>query len=88
MWTTLGWVGTTLVIYNSYLSAGSWCGPHLAGWRLRWLFIILIYRRVAGVDHIGLGGDYAGIDITPVDLPDVSAYPKVKPEMLIPLTKD
>ncbi len=34
-------------------------------------------RRVAGVDHIGLGGDYAGIDITPVDLPDVSAYPKV-----------
>lgn len=34
-------------------------------------------RRVAGVDHIGLGGDYAGIDFTPVDLPDVSAYPKV-----------
>ena len=40
------------------------------------------------MDHIGLGGDYAGIDITPVDLPDVSAYPKVKPEMLIPLTKE
>jgi membrane dipeptidase len=36
-----------------------------------------VSRRVAGVDHIGLGGDYNGIDITPVDLPDVSAYPKV-----------
>jgi len=38
---------------------------------------LFVYRRVAGVDHIGLGGDYNGIDITPVDLPDVSAYPKV-----------
>ena len=38
---------------------------------------LFVYRRVAGVDHTGLGGDYNGIDITPVDLPDVSAYPKV-----------
>jgi hypothetical protein len=42
-----------------------------------WQLLYLFLRRVAGVDHIGLGGDYNGIDITPVDLPDVSAYPKV-----------
>jgi len=34
-------------------------------------------RRVAGVDHVGIGGDYNGIDVTPVDLPDVSHYPDV-----------
>jgi len=32
-------------------------------------------RRVAGVDHVGLGGDYNGIDQPPVDLPDVAHYP-------------
>lgn len=34
-------------------------------------------RRVAGVDHVGIGGDYNGVDLTPVDLPDVSHYPEV-----------
>ena len=34
-------------------------------------------RKIAGVDHIGIGGDYSGIDITPIDLPDVSYYPAV-----------
>jgi len=34
-------------------------------------------RRVAGVDHVGIGADYNGIDRTPVDLPDVSHYPDV-----------
>ena len=34
-------------------------------------------RRVAGVDHVGLGGDYCGIDIVPVGLEDVSHYPEV-----------
>src|SRR5690606_23103170 len=29
-------------------------------------------RRVAGVDHIGIGGDYDGTDATPVGLEDVS----------------
>ena len=33
--------------------------------------------QVAGVDHVGIGGDYNGIDIPPVDLPDVSHYPEV-----------
>jgi membrane dipeptidase len=32
-------------------------------------------RDVAGVDHIGLGGDYDGVDILPVGLDDVSGYP-------------
>ncbi len=34
-------------------------------------------RVVAGVDHVGIGGDYNGIDIPPVGLPDVSHYPDV-----------
>jgi len=34
-------------------------------------------RQVAGVDHVGIGGDYNGIDIPPVGLPDVSHYPEV-----------
>jgi len=34
-------------------------------------------RRVAGVDHVGIGGDYNGVDITPTGLEDVSKYPEV-----------
>jgi membrane dipeptidase len=32
-------------------------------------------REVAGVDHIGLGGDFDGTADLPVGLEDVSAYP-------------
>jgi membrane dipeptidase len=32
-------------------------------------------REVAGVDHIGLGGDYDGTDELPDGLQDVSCYP-------------
>jgi membrane dipeptidase len=32
-------------------------------------------REVAGVDHIGIGGDYDGVSKVPVGLEDVSAYP-------------
>jgi membrane dipeptidase len=32
-------------------------------------------REVAGVDHIGLGGDYDGCPEFPAELPDVSSYP-------------
>jgi membrane dipeptidase len=34
-------------------------------------------REVAGVDHIGLGGDYDGTAFTPQGLEDVSAYPNL-----------
>jgi membrane dipeptidase len=34
-------------------------------------------REVAGVDHIGLGGDYDGTDDLPAGLEDVSAYPRL-----------
>jgi membrane dipeptidase len=33
-------------------------------------------REVAGVDHIGLGGDYDGVDVQPEGLEDVSGYPR------------
>jgi membrane dipeptidase len=32
-------------------------------------------REVAGIDHIGLGGDYDGVDGLPAGLEDVSCYP-------------
>jgi len=32
-------------------------------------------REVAGIDHIGLGGDYDGVDAQPEGLEDVSCYP-------------
>jgi membrane dipeptidase len=32
-------------------------------------------REVAGIDHIGLGGDYDGVDTLPEGLEDVSCYP-------------
>ncbi len=34
-------------------------------------------REVAGVDHIGLGGDYDGVANLPVGLEDVSGYPRL-----------
>jgi membrane dipeptidase len=38
-------------------------------------------RRVAGIDHIGLGGDYDGMDIGPVGMEDVSGYPRLFVEL-------
>ena len=32
-------------------------------------------REVAGIDHIGIGGDYDGVDALPAGLEDVSSYP-------------
>jgi len=32
-------------------------------------------REVAGIDHIGLGGDYDGVEVLPVGLEDVTSYP-------------
>lgn len=34
-------------------------------------------REVAGIDHIGLGGDYDGVDRLPDGLEDVSCYPNL-----------
>jgi membrane dipeptidase len=38
-------------------------------------------RDVAGVDHIGLGGDYDGTDVLPEGLEDVSGYPRLLAEL-------
>ena len=34
-------------------------------------------REVAGVDGVGIGGDYDGTDVLPVGLEDVSGYPRL-----------
>jgi membrane dipeptidase len=39
-------------------------------------------RKVAGIDHIGLGGDYDGITSVPLGLEDVSTYPALTAELL------
>ena len=38
-------------------------------------------REVAGLEHIGLGGDYDGVERQPVDLADVSGYPVLLSEL-------
>lgn len=39
-------------------------------------------REVAGVDHIGIGGDYDGTAFTPSGLEDVAGYPNLVAELL------
>jgi membrane dipeptidase len=38
--------------------------------------------KVAGIDHVGLGSDYDGIDRAPKQLEDVSCYPLITQELL------
>ncbi len=39
-------------------------------------------RRVAGIDHVGIGSDFDGISRTPDGLADVAAYPELIAELL------
>ncbi|MFI1204728.1 dipeptidase [Streptomyces sp. BHT-5-2] len=39
-------------------------------------------REVAGIDHVGIGGDYDGTAFTPSDLADVASYPNLVAELL------
>jgi membrane dipeptidase len=39
-------------------------------------------REVAGLEHVGLGGDYDGVDFQPEGLEDVSGYPRLLAELL------
>ncbi len=34
-------------------------------------------REVAGIDHVGLGGDYDGVEWLPEGLEDVTGYPRL-----------
>jgi membrane dipeptidase len=38
-------------------------------------------RKLAGIDHVGLGGDYDGVDALPEGLEDVSKYPVLLAEL-------
>lgn len=38
-------------------------------------------REVAGIDHIGMGGDYDGMETGPVGMEDVSGYPALFAEL-------
>ncbi|NLU75873.1 membrane dipeptidase [Streptomyces sp. HNM0575] len=39
-------------------------------------------REVAGIDHLGIGGDYDGTAFVPAQLEDVSGYPNLVAELL------
>ena len=39
-------------------------------------------RRVAGVDHVGIGSDFDGIDFVPAGLEDVSTFPALFAELI------
>ncbi len=39
-------------------------------------------RQVAGIDHIGIGSDFDGIESVPLGLEDVSTYPALTAELL------
>ena len=39
-------------------------------------------RKVAGIDHVGVGGDYEGFDGPPEGLEDVTCYPALLAELL------
>src|SRR5438105_9387946 len=38
--------------------------------------------KTAGIDHVGLGSDYDGINSAPRQLEDVSCYPNITQELL------
>lgn len=42
---------------------------------------IMHIRKIAGVEHIGIGGDYDGMPIGPVGMEDVSGYPALFTEL-------
>ncbi len=39
-------------------------------------------RKVAGIDHVGIGSDFDGITAWPVGLEDVASYPRLTEELL------
>ena len=39
-------------------------------------------RDIAGIDHVGIGGDYDGVDALPVGMDDVSTYPVLFAELI------
>jgi len=39
-------------------------------------------RRIAGIDHVGIGSDFDGIEAGPIGLEDVSKFPDLIAELL------
>ncbi len=39
-------------------------------------------RKVAGIDHVGIGGDFGGVDELPIGLENVSTYPALFAELV------
>ncbi len=39
-------------------------------------------RKIAGIDHVGIGGDFGGVDELPIGLENVSTYPALFAELV------
>ncbi|SDG98728.1 dipeptidase [Pseudonocardia oroxyli] len=58
--------------------AATWYGPPPPGATLDDVVAHLDHaREVAGIDHLGIGGDYDGVAELPAGLEDVSGYPRL-----------
>lgn len=66
---------------RDYMGFKAFLAPRVAGRPVATLDDVVRHvehvREVAGIDHVGLGGDYDGIDAVPVGLEDVSCYPNL-----------
>ena len=63
------------------LSAWTAANPRPKATVGQWADHIDHIRKVAGIDHIGLGGDYDGMEIGPVGAEDVTGYPVLFTEL-------
>jgi membrane dipeptidase len=58
--------------------AARWTGPAMPGATIDDVVAHLEHvREVAGIDHVGIGGDYDGVPELPAGLEDVSGYPRL-----------
>ncbi|XP_039438614.1 uncharacterized protein LOC120419844 isoform X1 [Culex pipiens pallens] len=62
--------------YNKFLSCGENASVQDAAAHINHI------RQIAGIDHVGLGAGYDGINFTPRGLEDVSSYPRLFAELL------
>lgn len=60
-------------LYYKYVEEGNAIRPPISKLILHIEYII----NLVGVDHVGLGSDFDGINVTPLQLDDVSTYPVI-----------
>lgn len=75
--TAAGLKATNLRVFNAFATSYAETDPRPAATIDDVVAHFEHAREVAGVDHLGIGGDYDGIDELPLGLEDVSTYPRL-----------